>query len=182
MAPAHKLRNVSVDVDETIVRQIEKRSRRKVEVIVKDFLVSWITDDRHTLFEAKQVGVAWPVDWYREMIRRWGVGGIAAKVREILFKDLSTAKNPLPEPPSPRDLDIVRRDRVVSPSTEDRATFVSHVILPQSYVDRLKEMYGDNKVSTGMKAHVWMAMKKEGVELVIPKGLSGILGKFQKKK
>ena len=59
-------------IDQEIVDQINKLSTAPVEELASRYLNQWLTDGRHTMFEARRITIAWPTDWWAALIKHWG--------------------------------------------------------------------------------------------------------------
>lgn len=169
---------VSFEIDSAIAEQISRLSGAPVEDLAKRYLEKWLEDGRHTMFEARRITIAWPTDWWAAMCKLWGQRAISPNLRKVIYEKLTSPRNPLPLPPEIRDDEPNKTGRTVAPSSEDRNTIITALILPQAYYDRIVVEYGDGNVSRAIKALAYYHM----VSLKV-KGLSEPfrMGKFLEK-
>jgi hypothetical protein len=157
---------VTFEIDSGIAEQINRLSQVPVEVLAKRYLEKWLEDGRHTMFEAKRITIAWPTDWWAAMCKLWGQRAISPNLRKLIYEKLNSPRNPLPAPPEIRDDEPNKTGRTVAPSSEDRNTIITALIVPQAYYDRLVVEYGDGQVSRAIKAFAYyhmMSLKVKGL-------------------
>jgi hypothetical protein len=155
---------VKFEIDAEIVEKINKLSTIPVEELASRYLERWLTDGRHTMFEARRITVAWPTDWWAAMIKHWGQRKISPYIRQLLHERLSTTDRPLSAPPDIREEEPNLVSKTVQPSGEGRDTIVTALILPREYYDRLLEDFGHGNVSRAVKLICYFELKCNGVK------------------
>lgn len=156
----NKKYTVTFEIDASVADQINRLSDVPVEEIAKRYIDRWLDEGRHTMFEARRITIAWPVDWYAAMCKFWGQRKISPNLRRLIYDKLSAPKNPLPAPPEIRDDEPTERADEVRPSAEDRGTIITALIMPQSYYDRLIQVYGGGNVSRAIKLFAYFEMSR----------------------
>lgn len=154
---------VTFEIDASVAEQINRLSDVPVEEVAKRYIEKWLDDGRHTMFEARRITIAWPVDWYAALCKLWGQRKISPNLRRLIYEKLSNPKNPLPAPPEIRDDEPTERPDDVRPSSEERNTIITALIMPQSYFDRLIDEYGDGNVSRAIKLFAYYELKNNKV-------------------
>ncbi len=155
---------VKFEIEQEIVDQIHKLSTAPVEELASRYLNQWLTDGRHTMFEARRITVAWPTDWWAALIKHWGQRKISPHIRQLLYEKLGTADRPLSAPPEIRDDEPNLVTKTVRPSSEGRDTIITALILPKEYFDRLLEDFGHGNVSKAVKLICYFELKANGVK------------------
>lgn len=74
-----RMYTVKFEIEEEIVDQIHKLSTAPGEELASRYLSQWLTNGRHTMFEARRITVAWPTDWWAAMIKHWEMSTSASR-------------------------------------------------------------------------------------------------------
>lgn len=148
-------RSVTITIPESICARIEQLEKQPIENVLQDLITSYLQDKRRTGIETVEIGIAWPPDWYQQMLRRWGKFGVATNVRALVYDYLNDEpKWPLSPPLSLRDRTVTKSTRKVVAQNK-RASYVANITLAKDWHDRMLERWGHGRVTTFMKAIVY---------------------------
>lgn len=148
-------RTVTLTLPESICARIEQLEKQPIEAVLHELITGFLQDKRRTGIETVEIGVAWPPDWYQQMLRRWGTFGVATNIRALVFTHLNDdPKWPLSAPLSLRDRTVTKSTRKVV-AQKKRASYVANITLARDWHDRMLERWGHGRVTTFMKAIVY---------------------------
>ena len=171
-------RTITVSIDEGVAKEIETLTNLTIEEVTVNLLNGYTSDGRRRSIPMIELGVSWPLDWYKMMLRVWGENKIPTNVRKILRDFMMKDPNRqgffpsgIPNLRNRKQIQIASRPPAKRP---DRQASIGHLVIPQDWNDYMSESY-PNKRSTYVKLAVYGELCKwpwpTGSSPSIPQGL-----------
>lgn len=171
-------RNICVSIDEKVAVEIEKLTNRAVEEVTVELLQGFLSDKRRRQIPMIELGVSWPLDWYKMMLSVWGENKIPVNVRKILRDFIMKDQNRqgffpsgVPKLRNRKQIRVVNRKLTQRP---DGQSFIAHLVIPKDWNDFMLEVY-PNKRSTYVKlavySHLCTLPWPRGASPSIPQGM-----------
>lgn len=178
-----KKRTITVSIDEGVAEEIETLTNLTIEQVTVNLLEGFTSDRRRRNIPMVMLGVSWPLDWYKMMLKVWGENKLPTNVRKVLrdfiMKDPNRGgyfPSGLPKLRDRKQNQVANRPLSKRP---DGQTFVGHLLIPQDWNDYMADRY-PSKRSTYVKLAVYGELCKlpwpHGSSPSIPQGMMKFRG------